>query len=122
MKIAYFNYMYAQKHKMVKVIFFDIGNVLINICPEDCIQYWADSADLKKEEIIKAFSADLQNNYETGKISNEEFFYGFKSALPQPCCLKKSDFWKGWNTIHYKNDNLLKQELQVLGIETLELN
>ena len=28
----------------------------------------------------------------------------------------------GWNTIHYKNDNLLKQELQVLGIETLELN
>ena len=54
MKIAYFNYMYAQKHKMVKVIFFDIGNVLINIYPEDCIQYWADSADLKKEEIIKA--------------------------------------------------------------------
>ena len=76
---------------MIKNIFFDIGNVLIDIHPEDCIQYWTDSTNLKKDEIIKAFSTDLHNNYETGKISNDEFFYGFKNALPQSYSLKKGD-------------------------------
>ena len=36
---------------MIKDIFFDIGNVLVDIYPEQCIQYWTDSTDLKKEEL-----------------------------------------------------------------------
>ena len=36
---------------MIKDIFFDIGDVLVNIYPKDCIQYWADSTDLEKEEL-----------------------------------------------------------------------
>ena len=51
MRKACFNYISAQKHRMIKDIFFDIGDVLINIYPKDCIQYWADSTDLKKEEL-----------------------------------------------------------------------
>jgi putative hydrolase of the HAD superfamily len=93
---------------MIKKIFFDIGNVLIDIYPEDCIQYWADCADLKKEVIIKAFSTELHNNYETGKISNDDFFYGFKNALPQPCCLKKSDFWRGWDKLLGREKRTIK--------------
>ena len=108
MRIVYFNYIFAQKHNMIKNIFFDIGNVLIDIYPEDCIQYWVDTTDLKKEEIIKAFSTDLHNNYEIGKISNDEFFYGFKNALPQPCCLKKSDFWRGWDKLLGKEKRTIK--------------
>ena len=93
---------------MIKDIFFDIGNVLVDIYPEQCIQYWTDSTDLKKEEVMKAFSTDLHNNYETGKISNDDFFYGFKNALPQPCCLKKSDFWRGWEKILGKEKRTVK--------------
>ena len=84
MRKACSNYISAQKHRMIKDIFFDIGNVLIDIYPEHCIQYWSDSTDLKKEEITKAFSPRLHNNYETGKISNDDFFQGFKNALQQP--------------------------------------
>ena len=47
---------------MIKNIFFDIGNVLIDIHPEDCFQYWTDSTNLKKDEKIKALSTDLHNN------------------------------------------------------------
>ena len=108
MRKACSNYISAQKHRMIKDIFFDIGNVLIDIYPEHCIQYWSDSTDLKKEEIIKAFSPRLHNNYETGKISNDEFFHGFKNALPQPCCLKKSDFWRGWDKLLGKEKKTVK--------------
>ena len=107
-RIVCFNYISAQKHKMIKNIFFDIGNVLIDIHPEDCFQYWTDSTNLKKDEIIKTFSTDLHNNYETGKISNDEFFYGFKNALPQSYSLKKGDFWKGWDKILGKEKRTIK--------------
>lgn len=103
---------------MIKDIFFDIGNVLIDIHPEDCIQYWADSADLTKEEIIKAFSNDLHNAYEIGKITNNDFFYSFKNALPQPCCLKKSDFWRGWNKLLGKE----KKTVEILKSLSLDYN
>ena len=103
---------------MIKDIFFDIGNVLIDIHPEDCIEYWADSADLTKEEIIKAFSNDLHNAYEIGKITNNEFFHNFKNALPQPCCLKKSDFWRGWNKLLGKE----KKTVEILKSLSLDYN
>jgi FMN phosphatase YigB (HAD superfamily) len=107
-----------QKSNMIKDIFFDIGNVLIDIHPEDCIQYWADSADLTKGEIIKAFSNDLHNAYEIGKITNNDFFYSFKNALPQPCCLKKSDFWRGWNKLLGKE----KHTVEILKLLSLDYN
>ena len=107
-----------QKSNMIKDIFFDIGNVLIDLHPEDCIQYWADSADLTKGEIIKAFSNDLHNAYEIGIITNNEFFYSFKNTLPQPCCLKKSDFWRGWNKLLGKE----KKTVEILKSLSLDYN
>ena len=41
---------------MIQHIFLDIGGVLINIHPDRCAQYWADSADLSLVEIKTAFS------------------------------------------------------------------
>lgn len=84
---------------MIQHIFFDIGGVLIDIHPDRCIQYWADSADLSLDEIKTAFSDDVHHAYETGKLTDHEFFTAFKEGLPQPCCLKASDFWRGWQKL-----------------------
>ncbi|MDP6338830.1 MAG: HAD family phosphatase [Candidatus Marinimicrobia bacterium] len=84
---------------MIKNIFFDIGGVLIDIHPDRCVQYWANSADLSLDEIKTVFSDEVYHAYETGQLSDREFFLAFKDALPQPCCLKESDFWRGWQKL-----------------------
>ncbi len=94
---------------MIQHIFFDIGNVLIHIHPERCVQYWADSADLSLDEIETAFSDEVHHAYETGQLTDYEFFTAFKDGLPQPCCLKESDFWRGWQ-------KLLGKETAVSGM------
>ncbi len=84
---------------MIQHIFFDIGGVLIDIHPDRCAQYWADSADISLDEIKIAFSDEGHHAYETGQLTDREFFTTFKDALPQPCCLKESDFWRGWQKL-----------------------
>lgn len=84
---------------MIKTIFFDIGNVLIHIHPDRCIQYWADSTDLSLDVIKDAFPLEVHYAYERGEISEHEFFLSFRDALPHPCCLKETDFWRGWQKL-----------------------
>ena len=94
---------------MIKNIFFDIGNVLIHIHPDRCIQYWADCTDLPLDLIKDAFPLEAHYTYEKGELSEHEFFLAFRDALPQPCCLKESDFWRGWQ-------KLLGDETAVSGL------
>ena len=84
---------------MIKNIFFDIGNVLIHIHPDRYIQYLADSADLSVDIIKDAFPLEVHYAYERGEISGHEFFLFFRDGLPQPCCLKEADFWRGWQKL-----------------------
>ena len=84
---------------MIKNIFFDIGNVLIHIHPDRYIQYLADSTDLPIDIIKDAFPLEVHYAYERGEISGHEFFLSFRDGLPQPCCLKESDFWRGWQKL-----------------------
>ncbi|MEA1880893.1 MAG: HAD family phosphatase [Candidatus Marinimicrobia bacterium] len=101
---------------MIKNIFFDIGNVLIHIHPDRCVQYWADSTDLPIDVIKDAFPLEVHYAYERGEISGHEFFLSFRDGLPQPCCLKESDFWRGWTT-------LLRKETPVVPLlKTLSAN
>ena len=84
---------------MIQHIFFDIGGILIDIHPGRCVQYWADSADLSLNEIETAFSDEVHHAYEKGRLTDHGFFTAFKYGLPQPCCLKESDFWQGWQSL-----------------------
>ena len=84
---------------MIKTIFFDIGGVLIDIHPEKTYQYISDCVDLSPDIIEKKFPWEAHNEYEKGYISDRDWFMAVKEALPQPCCLKESDFWKGWKLL-----------------------
>jgi|TARA_B110000196_G_scaffold45013_1_gene35376 putative hydrolase of the HAD superfamily len=84
---------------MIRVLFFDIGGVLIDIHPERTFQYISDCTDLDIEIVKQSFPNELHNQYEKGLINNKEWFLGFKDALPQPVCLKESDFWHAWKLL-----------------------
>ena len=84
---------------MIKTIFFDIGGVLIDIHPERTYQYLSDSADVEVSMIKESFPWDAHDQYERGIMNNEDWFITYKESLPQPCCLKRSDFWNAWKLL-----------------------
>ena len=93
---------------MIKTIFFDIGGVLIDINPERTYQYISDSADLDINTVKELFPWDAHDKYERGMINNEDWFTAYKEALPQPCCLKSSDFWNAWRLLLGEEKNTIK--------------
>ena len=84
---------------MIKTIFFDIGGVLIDIHPERTYQYLSDSADVEVNMVKESFPWDAHDQYERGIMNNEDWFITNKESLPQPCCLKRSDFWNAWKLL-----------------------
>ena len=84
---------------MSKTIFFDIGVVLIDIHPERTYQYLSDSADVEVNMVKESFPWDAHDQYERGIMNNEDWFITYKESLPQPCCLKRSDFWNAWKLL-----------------------
>ena len=84
---------------MIKTIFFDIGGVLIDIHPERTYQYLSDSVDVEVNMVKESFPWDAHDQYERGIINNEDWFITYKESLPQPCCLKRSDFWNAWKLL-----------------------
>ena len=84
---------------MIKTIFFDIGGVLIDIHPERTYQYLSDSVDVEVSMVKESFPWDAHDQYERGIMNNEDWFITYKESLPQPCCLKRSDFWNAWKLL-----------------------
>ena len=84
---------------MIKTVFFDIGGVLIDIHPERTYQYLSDSADVEVSMVKESFPWDAHDQYERGIMNNEDWFITYKESLPQPCCLKRSDFWNAWKLL-----------------------
>ena len=84
---------------MIKTIFFDIGGVLIDIHPERTYQYLSDSADVEVNMVKESFPWDAHDQYERGIMNNEDWFITYKESLPQPCCLKRLDFWNAWKLL-----------------------
>jgi len=94
---------------MIKTIFFDIGGVLVDINFKKTSQYLSDCTDLSINQIESSFPDEEHSKYEKGLISNHEWFLAYRESLPQPCCLKESDFWKSWKI-------LLGKETEVINI------
>ena len=93
---------------MIKTIFFDIGGVLINIHPERTIQYLSDCTDVQPKIIRDRFPIDAHNEYEKGNLNDNEWFLAVKEKLPQPSCLKESDFYTGWRKLLGKEKSTVK--------------
>ena len=94
--------------KMITTVFFDIGGVLIDIHPDRTYQYLSDCIDIDKSIIKECIPWDAHAEYEKGLINDREWFFAIKESLPQPCCLKESEFWKGWMLLLGREKETLK--------------
>ena len=84
---------------MIKAIFFDIGGVLINIHPDRTFKYISKSTGVKIQILKESFPENIHNEYEKGKISNNEWFSEYKKSLPELSNLTEKTFWKAWNLL-----------------------
>ena len=98
--------------KKITTIVFDIGGVLLDIHPEKTYQYISDSIDVEIDVVKNRFPWDAHDEYEKGNLTNKEWFLAFRDSLPQPCCLKETDFWKAWSLLLGKE----KKTVDLLGI------
>ncbi len=94
--------------KMKQTVFFDIGGVLIDIHPERTLQYLSDCTDVSVEEVRKRFPIEAHDKYEKGLLSDHDWFLAVKESLPQPCCLKESDFRRAWKLLLGKEKGTVK--------------
>ena len=79
--------------------------MLIDIHPERTYQYLSDSADVEVSMVKESFPWDAHDQYERGIMNNEDWFFTYKESLPQPCCLKRSDFWNAWKLLFGEEKN-----------------
>ena len=98
--------------KKITTIVFDIGGVLLDIHPEKTYQYISDSTDIEIDVVKNRFPWDAHDEYEKGNLTNKEWFFAFRDSLPQPCCLKETDFWKAWSLLLGKE----KKTVDLLGV------
>ncbi len=89
----------VKKNKNIKVIFFDIGGVLLHIYPDKMINRISDITGLSYDRVRLSFPEKGHDIYEKGQMTNQEWFYTFKSALPGNIDLKENEFWGAWAMI-----------------------
>ena len=89
----------VKKNENIKVIFFDIGGVLLHIHPDKMISHISDITGLSYEKVRLSFPEKSHDIYEKGQMTNQEWFQTFKSALPHNSGLMETEFWDAWAMI-----------------------
>ena len=89
----------VKKNKNIKVIFFDIGGVLLHIHPDKMINRISDITGLSYERVRLSFPEKGHDIYEKGQMTNQEWFQTFKSSLPIDSGLTENKFWSAWALI-----------------------
>ena len=82
--------------KQIKVIFFDIGGVLLKIHPERMIGKISSFTNIPYEVVENAFPQNEHDIYERGKMTDYDWYVSSKKALPQENSLSEDQFWKSW--------------------------
>jgi putative hydrolase of the HAD superfamily len=83
----------------IRVVFFDIGGVLIEIHPDRTMSYWAEVVGIPPDVIEKHFPEEAFHAYERGEITGSEFFTVFKQTAPELNAIQEADFWEGWKRL-----------------------
>ena len=85
--------------KQIKVIFFDIGDVLLKIHPERMISKISNCANIPYEVVESAFPQNAHDAYERGKMTDYDWYMSCKTALPKNNSLTEDQFWESWSLL-----------------------
>ncbi len=97
----------------IKALIFDLGNVIIDISPKSCCDYWAEIAETKPEELYSTFPFDeTYAQFERGEIPPENFRSYVNDCLH--ISLSDEQFDEGWSKILIKIRNNVPQLLEKL--------
>lgn len=97
----------VKKNGNIKVIFFDIGGVLLHIHPDKMISHISDITGITYEKVKSSFPEKGHDIYEKGKMTSDEWFQTFKSALPNNSGLTEKEFWVAWAMILGKESKVI---------------
>ena len=94
-------------NKNIKVIFFDIGGVLLEIHPDKMFHCISNATGIPFEKVKSSFPEESHNIYEKGQMTNKEWFQVFKIALSNNSYLTENKFWDAWAMILGKETKVL---------------
>jgi|TARA_B110000914_G_scaffold101196_1_gene88892 HAD superfamily hydrolase (TIGR01509 family) len=94
-------------NKDIKVIFFDIGGVLLDIHPDKMFNCISSITDVSFEKVKSSFPEEGHDIYEKGQMTNQEWFQTFKIALSNNSYLTENKFWDAWAMILGKETKVI---------------
>jgi len=94
-------------NKNIKVIFFDIGGVLLEIHPDKMFHYISNITGIHFEKVKSSFPEKSHDIYEKGRMTNKEWFQIFKIALSNNSYLTENKFWDAWAMILGKETKVI---------------
>ena len=96
-------------NKSIKVIFFDIGGVLLRIHPEKMIDKISAITDIPFDIVENSFPEEAHDAYERGQMTDHDWYQSCKNSLPAKNDLTENQFWAA-------SSMLLGDETDVLEI------
>ena len=96
-------------NKYIKVIFFDIGGVLLRIHPEKMIKKISSITDIPFDIVKNSFPEEAHDAYERGQMPDYDWYQSCKNSLPVKNGLTENEFWVAWSM-------LLGNETEVVDI------
>ena len=87
------------KNKSIKVIFFDIGGVLLRIHPEKMIDKISSITDIPFDIVENSFPEEAHDAYERGQMTDHDWYQSCKNSLPDRNSLTENQFWAAWSML-----------------------
>ena len=86
-------------NKSIKVIFFDIGGVLLRIHPEKMVKKISSITDVAFDVVKNSFPEEAHDAYERGQMTDYDWYQSCKNSLPTKNGLTENQFWAAWSML-----------------------
>ena len=86
-------------NKSIKVIFFDIGGVLLRIHPEKMVKKISSITDVAFDVVKNSFPEEAHDAYERGQMTDYDWYQSCKNSLPTKNGLTENQFWSAWSMV-----------------------
>ena len=84
---------------MIRTLFIDIGNVILNIYPKDVVSQLTRTIGVKTAVMVSALSGAVHDDYEKGKLTDEQFFSSVMANISSEKKLTQIEFFDCWRSM-----------------------
>ena len=98
---------------MIKHVIFDLGNVIVEIHPQDTMHEFARRCEFSEEEIRKFYLSELHLGFMGGNYTPAEFYRRMMQRFP--CNISQADFFDIWSRVIGKPKDGIEQLVNQLS-------